>query len=205
MGPEELKQKLEEETALNYISICSKNPLNGILRLHLPPNNTKMNVVLFPSSSSKGAQHNSKQQLVKKDERVPGQTSVPVRRLDKCPYQSPFTCSNSFAFSHSRVSNLSTPGVPKCHNFQLKLLFCSFFAHALLFHSPDTINSYFGESNDSLYYDIELQHVQKLLPFLQKYSYLHTHIAFGQPSNACCGFNTLKRQSVETRELKSVL
>ncbi|CAF2007500.1 unnamed protein product [Brassica napus] len=53
MGPEELKQKLEEETALNYISICSKNPLNGILRLHLPPNNTKMNVVLFPSSSSK--------------------------------------------------------------------------------------------------------------------------------------------------------
>ncbi|KAF3593093.1 hypothetical protein DY000_02025757 [Brassica cretica] len=54
MGPEELKQKLEEETALNYISICSKNPLNGILRLHLPPNNTKMNVVLFPSSSSKG-------------------------------------------------------------------------------------------------------------------------------------------------------
>ncbi|KAF3593095.1 hypothetical protein DY000_02025759 [Brassica cretica] len=54
MGPEELKQKVEEETALNYISICSKNPLNGILRLHLPPNNTKMNVFLFPSSSSKG-------------------------------------------------------------------------------------------------------------------------------------------------------
>ncbi|KAG2261296.1 hypothetical protein Bca52824_068375 [Brassica carinata] len=57
MGLKELKQKLEEETGLNDISICSKNPLNAKLyplRLHLPTNNTKKHVVLFPFVFKRG-------------------------------------------------------------------------------------------------------------------------------------------------------
>ncbi|PON59465.1 Actin cross-linking [Parasponia andersonii] len=54
-GVEELKQKLKEETGLHDVVVCSRNPLNGKLyplRLHLPPNNTDMRVVVVRSTSS---------------------------------------------------------------------------------------------------------------------------------------------------------
>lgn len=54
---EELKNKLEEETGLVGIQVCSRNPLNGKfypLRLHLPPNNAEMHVVVVPSASGRG-------------------------------------------------------------------------------------------------------------------------------------------------------
>ncbi|KGN59597.1 uncharacterized protein LOC101210539 isoform X1 [Cucumis sativus] len=50
---EELKEKLREETGLHDILVCSRNPLNGKLfplRLHLPPNNANLHVVVVPSS-----------------------------------------------------------------------------------------------------------------------------------------------------------
>ncbi|KAH9676292.1 actin cross-linking protein [Citrus sinensis] len=53
-GVEQLKQMVKEVTGLNDIIVCSRNPLNGNpypLRLHLPPNNATMNLVVVPSTS----------------------------------------------------------------------------------------------------------------------------------------------------------
>ncbi|KAG8368854.1 hypothetical protein BUALT_Bualt15G0090000 [Buddleja alternifolia] len=53
-GLEELTQKLEEETGLVDIIVCSRNIVTGKfypLRLALPPNNATMNVVVIPASS----------------------------------------------------------------------------------------------------------------------------------------------------------
>ncbi|XP_051146248.1 uncharacterized protein LOC127261867 [Andrographis paniculata] len=49
---EELTTKLEEELEIEGITVCARNPLNGNLlyplRLHLPPNNASMHVVVLP-------------------------------------------------------------------------------------------------------------------------------------------------------------
>lgn len=53
-GVEELTRKLEEETGLESIIVCSRSPLNGNLcplRLQLPPNKAPMNVVIVQSSA----------------------------------------------------------------------------------------------------------------------------------------------------------
>ncbi|VFQ80211.1 unnamed protein product [Cuscuta campestris] len=50
---EELKKRLEEETGMDGIVVCTRSVLNGKLyplRLHLPPNNADMSVVIVPSS-----------------------------------------------------------------------------------------------------------------------------------------------------------
>ncbi|XP_019183331.1 PREDICTED: uncharacterized protein LOC109178199 [Ipomoea nil] len=51
---EELSEKLEEETGLEDIIVCTRNPLNhsiSPLRLALPPNNSTMHLLLLPSTS----------------------------------------------------------------------------------------------------------------------------------------------------------
>ncbi|XAR51781.1 hypothetical protein NMG60_11006515 [Bertholletia excelsa] len=53
-GLEELTEKLEEETGLQDVIVCLRNPLNGKLnplRLDLPPNYANMHIVLAPSSA----------------------------------------------------------------------------------------------------------------------------------------------------------
>ncbi|XP_010272201.1 PREDICTED: uncharacterized protein LOC104608044 isoform X2 [Nelumbo nucifera] len=52
-GVHELKQKLEEETGIEDIIVCSRNRLDGKLyplRLQLPPNNAAMHVVVVPQA-----------------------------------------------------------------------------------------------------------------------------------------------------------
>ncbi|KAK1432838.1 hypothetical protein QVD17_09740 [Tagetes erecta] len=54
MSVQDLTQNLEEETELEGITVCSRNPLNGKLyplRLALPPNNTTMHVIVVPATS----------------------------------------------------------------------------------------------------------------------------------------------------------
>ncbi|KAL1809567.1 hypothetical protein DCAR_0729117 [Daucus carota subsp. sativus] len=55
VGLEELAHQLEEETGIESVILCSRNPLNGKLyplRLALPPNNASVNVVLVSSTST---------------------------------------------------------------------------------------------------------------------------------------------------------
>ncbi|XP_022158079.1 uncharacterized protein LOC111024648, partial [Momordica charantia] len=59
MGVEELTRKLEEETGIEGLVVCTRNPLNGKpypIRLQLPPNNATLNVVLVLKSSKLGSE-----------------------------------------------------------------------------------------------------------------------------------------------------
>ncbi|WCJ20840.1 hypothetical protein M5689_003044 [Euphorbia peplus] len=54
----ELKERLEEETGLDDILVCSRNPLNGKLyplRLHLPPNHVQMHLIVVPAYAKDAA------------------------------------------------------------------------------------------------------------------------------------------------------
>ncbi|GER36860.1 hypothetical protein STAS_13237, partial [Striga asiatica] len=54
-GLEELSERLEDETGLEDVIVCSRNIVNGKLyplRLALPPNNTTMHVVVVPPTSN---------------------------------------------------------------------------------------------------------------------------------------------------------
>lgn len=53
-GVEELTRKFEEETGIEGVIVCTRNPLNGKLhplRLQLPPNIVTMHVVIVLASS----------------------------------------------------------------------------------------------------------------------------------------------------------
>ncbi|KAK4376750.1 hypothetical protein RND71_003046 [Anisodus tanguticus] len=55
---EDLKNRLEEETGLEEITVCTRSPLNGKLyplRLQLPPNNANMNVIILAAASKEAS------------------------------------------------------------------------------------------------------------------------------------------------------